>query len=79
MAPMSENIKEKMNRFQCIKVKLFYTPKTQKDNEKLRKICMVRQMVNTKECLQINKEDKYSNRKKGQKTRKVTCQRDKYK
>ena len=38
-------------------------PKKQKDNEKLRKICMVRQMVNTKECLQINKEDKYSNRK----------------
>lgn len=37
MAPMSENIKEKMNRFQCIKVKLFYTPKKQKDNEKLRK------------------------------------------
>lgn len=39
-------------------------PKKQKDNGMLRKICMVRQTVNTKECLQINKEDKYSNRKK---------------
>lgn len=39
-------------------------PKKQKDNDMLRKICMVRQTVNTKECLQINKKDKYSNRKK---------------
>ena len=39
-------------------------PKKQKDNDMLRKICMVQQMVNTKECLRINKEDKYSNRKK---------------
>lgn len=54
-------------------------PKKQKDNDMLRKICMVPQMVNTKECLQINKKDKYSNRKKGQKTRKGTCQGDKYK